>query len=1468
MLNCRFDIEINGYTKSFDSQEDLDNFINNNYDRIVSSESTEGVRFSKEISPKLTALGKIAAIRAENADLTATYDEFGNKKENINEERTAKGYMGVTKKIDSMTEDGSGEGKKLIQPFIQVDYVNSQLQREIDTLKGDPLNNGLSGLALKEIALTNIHDRIKGWKVLGQMGTDLHDVAQMFFRDKITDPEEMLLKYDKPLTLELMTKYVGYLENIKQDMISKSGDPDMTFFSELAVHDPISKVVGIIDLVGIDSNGISYLADFKTAFKSIDAWDSAKLKKATYQLSFYQQLMMSKGLAVGELTIYPIYLEEVDVKKKEIGNVRLEEPVNLKSELYTTKTKVLSDVSGIIPVDITPFITFKSDSNITAQMQKMFNMTSGFDNIEQQVETFKKDSVKETEGMKWFYDAIKGERTELKGSVLDQEDQIREYIKKTVELTIQRTNVRKSALKKFMSATNPEYKNLVDRGKEERKDVLRQAYARYCDGTWSILEAAELEQFGIIGFRDLYSGVIEFVIDTPLNLNDVRKLSKGTSVLGEFYSDHLLQSKDIQLPKLPANVGNLEAMRILMWFNTNADQLKANNSSLGNIRAINTTDTNMGMVGVEVDKLVANYLKLMERTNLEGAGIVNNFDKIKYATYEDLLHSQIVHLLKEEKLTMDERSKAESIRTTFDEPDVTAQLAKLIAIQKKWIQDKGLRPEKIDLDSKAGYLFSLLNATIAGMQGIKIRYEQDINNTSLNRSSNLSTPFELEAESIIYAAQFPIKQAMQAMSNSYVEFNGGMRKKFDKFYKNNNVSIIAGDHLRAFDHLFERDAKGNITKDFMFRNPFDMSNNLSTADREFLTDVLEKINAVIHPNANTDELKRTGEYFQVPLMRASDVSRSHNSNWLEAIKDKYDNITNFHLLFEEDQQANLAASEQMLEIHNAFRTTTQGRKQRLQDKKIAEFDTNIELILAELVFSDIRKKTYDQILPTVFAVRVASRMVNAGFINNPLPNMDQHIKDWVKISVFNEKILEPAHEGIAKKIGAFRSGVTLLQLAGTPLNLVKETIQGQSNNLIKLLAGQYGKAGASAADYKWAVSYIIGEGKDFINNVTMVEELNHMYRMANMDTHQLAEKMKLSKTGMTQFHSRWLLWASGAPDYINRMSLFLAQMKKDGSIDAHTMVDGILTYDWKKDGRFKIYASGNKAAPEYGKQRSLYLRIMEEHNNDSRTLGKPLLVEGDALPRAYTTKEQQSFKMFSDYIHGPYDHEGKIKLNHMLLGGLFIQFKTWLSAKKQQYTMKGDVYAIGSWEHYKDVDGKLWYIKEDADGNREPTLEVTNEPYMEWKGRYMEGVWQSMLRTYGEFKKSEYSLPHLVNFLKQDDTVKGNFKMMSFDLMLFTIMSIAIKGMIDWDDLKKDEPFMAALLKSAVNATSDLSPYANIKAAVDPKALTATISTVTQTVENTMGAITGDKSVMSLVRNAGIGRTFDDLTNFGSAQDR
>jgi len=142
--------------------------------------------------------------------------------------------------------------------------------------------------------------------------------------------------------------------------------------------------------------------------------------------------------------------------------------------------------------------------------------------------------------------------------------------------------------------------------------------------------------------------------------------------------------------------------------------------------------------------------------------------------------------------------------------------------------------------------------------------------------------------------------------------------------------------------------------------------------------------------------------------------------------------------------------------------------------------------------------------------------------------------------------------------------------------------------------------------------------------------------------------------------------------------------------------------------------------------------IREGFDIPSEESGQPI----PPLPRAYTLQEGQSIKSFADLCFGHYDKNTQMLAKHMFLGAFALQFRTFLSAKLEQWILKPGTYDQGQYENVYDVDGVQLVRVYTFDENGIPSVEIKREsdvtesdnyePYKEWKGKYMEGMLYTM----------------------------------------------------------------------------------------------------------------------------------------------
>lgn len=276
-----------------------------------------------------------------------------------------------------------------------------------------------------------------------------------------------------------------------------------------------------------------------------------------------------------------------------------------------------------------------------------------------------------------------------------------------------------------------------------------------------------------------------------------------------------------------------------------------------------------------------------------------------------------------------------------------------------------------------------------------------------------------------------------------------------------------------------------------------------------------------------------------------------------------------------------------------------------------------------------------------------------------------------------------------------------------------------------------------------------------------------------------------------------------APDFLHRMSLLIAKMKGDGSFDAHSLDEnGILKYDFTKDKRFEHLVNNDTSNENYLKEKSLYITMIDYFkqegfkNADGSELNADRL---DPLPQAYTRQEAQSIKNYADYLYGHYDEESKSLLYDTFLGSIFLQYKTFLTSRLEQWTMHEGVYNIAQMEQQFDDKGNPMYVRfyEDEDGAPHKDILLMGEYeslpddqkakcqlYYDYTGLPLQGMLQEsfkVVKTALSFDQKK------LNEVWSDPTTRSMFWLQLHDLWFMAFMTLIINMILsNW--LEIDNP--------------------------------------------------------------------------------
>lgn len=618
-------------------------------------------------------------------------------------------------------------------------------------------------------------------------------------------------------------------------------------------------------------------------------------------------------------------------------------------------------------------------------------------------------------------------------------------------------------------------------------------------------------------------------------------------------------------------------------------------------------------------------------------------------------------------------------------------------------------------------------------------------------------------------------------------------KLTDDYYNHIGFSRInqltIGETQKIHEEFFILDSNNVVNREFKTKNPYSTtSENFldSEEKRRYLQHMLLYINRYkygiadevaekLDPTKLSDiesvekfkEAIDSGEYFEVPLVRREELSRYKGLfqsagdlfKRLSSFKDEITDLIDSRHLTQFDITSVDAKTMGYFEMYDAYGSQTRELKSRMIDKHgVNYFDLNLDTIAHRVAFAKIRKQTFDLILPTINSYMWWVKLVGSQQ-NTDIKNQLDYVMNSVKLAVFDQHILGDEEKTIATAFNFVKKISTIGMLAFRPALFIKEVSLGTMKNFMQSafsLNEQF-----TLDDITKAYTKLLTIDKQASNEFNLIQKLNQFYRIANMDIGGISTKVQHDRHGIMRGINRWLFATSTAGDYYNRMSLMLAKMISEGSYDAHSMKDNKLVYDPTKDKRFEYYFQNRdkhknekgefinaKGDVKFNEQRTRYNLLISEINKESEISGNKRLTEADLVDKAYSIKERNSIKAFSDNMYGSYDKDTQNHFNNTLAGIAMMQFLTFWPAKMRFWfgkPMDGAESEIGKYVQEtvnKNGVEKPVYIEyielPNGEFKRRKTTKVTDEKSIVWEGTYQEGVFYSLMYSIQDLVKGDF----------------------------------------------------------------------------------------------------------------------------------
>lgn len=1456
MSNCKYKL----WGRTFNSEFELDSFIQSRKHLLYMKSD---VVFSKQ-ADSLDALQKLqdesAKIKSKKITKTITYGSQGEEIIEYN-----RPYLGVNRFLSGLEVNG-----KLLFPEFREDLY---WQNRFDEWKkGNFSKQELKQLPVTQgVPVTDIAEQFRlqtsmkqHWKNLAAAGKVTHTIMENFFNDpnaylNMTEDQalkDLYLKVESMINLELKdynATEITSLPIIKDNfllakqlyskLIATHG-PNAKFFTEQLITGKASKSVdgkgdtllGYIDLLVIDDNGVAHIYDYKTSNKPYNEWSEAKKRAFKYQIATYDRLLKQAGLTQGypRLGIIPIIFNDMDDKDPQgytNNKIKIRKTDFDSSTIIQDFTQELNDPLQPYQDRLDEFLpdlkrTELSGIDVTANV--VDNMKKMFPDYKEAKTPTRDEVIEELKEAKAFDKNSSGLyeykfRNSEKPIIAKSETDLVDKVLKIKTGMIKSSHKYGEMIKHYLQEAqngNPlpalpeaSFNSTTENSATWLADIL----AKYASPNYRIVEHPVLDSYGMIAVENLHTHQLDIIKMSGRKLNHISKKVNGSVNLTRAFENDLEEQRKQDSLMLKAYQGNIELMEIMAVMNELSSI--TDSFTLGELRVINPKYANS--VSASNEEILYSWNKLAKLAKIPS----NNYKDggIKMIDLTQKVQNQYIELFedygsnphKDQKMDQIMSCKPEMdnlIDANIDQKKETLNKLRSILEQKypelkKPISDRTLllKPHVVLYQNILQTLTSYNNLTLSqqledsskwvesmkiwkdGLHGTYIDNPGQLNNSILNNVTKL------------------INQAYQNVRQDVEGAKADIRRLVNKLKEQKGYSLLSEGIIGYQAQLYKNFYTTTSDGDWVFKNINDPS--LIQAERELLAYSLVLINNDRYPFMSEKELQdkianNDISVYRVPLTYGDGSSRVAEKGFWNSFKHKLSGLMPQEAF--ERFQAKLkgvfsnpyedsTGKESLFKMGNMFDggEDIEKRKEILELKGIESFEHNLETLLFKHKVAYAMQRRVNEVFPLIKAsyFHIALKGAEQGIsVENDLAYMT----DYIRTAVLNESIVPPKFQKAASVVGSLKNAASLMTLGFSAKAGIYQTVQGLWNDIALIVRNPDGKKTFTFSRFLKAFKLVYYDLIHFSKKATKTQLLNELMGMNDMDMNQYADKLSSDNSGLFNFQSEAMKWSS-RPDYYNRMAILTTQMLADGTYDAYEVVDGKLVYDWTKDARFSKFAknpTSNSKDPEYNKQKSLYIALAQEMIKEGVTDsdGKPFVLDMNnpkPLPKAYTTRQIEGYKSLSDNIYGYYSHEKKSLINQMGLGSMWLQFRTFWSGKKNQYLQKGGVKIQG---HYTTVPGLFYKINADGSVSDETTTEDTGIPVTKWEGQWEEGVVISLAQLFDTTNNT--TIRENWHNLWNDQTSKGvafrsNLRKLIADMVTLFVIGGILGGVLLKPEVEK-----------------------------------------------------------------------------------
>lgn len=1348
-MNCTYDLNYDGIKKHFESIEQLYQYLTNK--EIDKDISVIDIIFSKETQSKQVETLKNIKKEVKERSSEKYKSSLIQSEDTIFE---GENELSIISFLDNSGE-AILNGNRIITPLNEQDFRKNELLNLIDLGISEQealnqINSQINNWKQTSEIGKDLHKLLISKYIGNGNAQDENERKEKFVKQaqEIIGTESSL--NNQKILRKLFDQVNDFYKKSKSLHTNSEALRGINITSKL--RNSNTELFGHIDYAFIDDQGKLHIYNFKVSTQDSIKWSKEKWEKYKVEQAFIKQMLSNNNINISGIDMHLIPIK-LDYNGNSLSNVWINDPINFE---FSSKTgQYINDKYDYIAQYFIP--DGESIVNIKDEQSEHINdicsaifpsLQVKGDNIKKSAEEWIKSApssgdeepliIKEVNDENGRYVVILNGRVH---HINNSKEKTRNpEILELVTNSIEKLNANHSD---YVSKVAQAIQHTIQNGRSEWDftnlkvgvGYFEQALKPYISGRYIEMDNGKqvyvydwefndsLISKNILLFKNKKTNQVDVISLSSKNLYQIPSYKYGTNILGGYVTDRDFLWK--------GDFGNIETVRALVTLNEIIPNLK--NFNLGNVKVISRMSMGRNYNIEHIYKDYLNPIFKVVRNNNKDLQITDNFKSSEYQDPLELLLSELHTILNEDLVS---NTVATQLTSIIDEKQLKelktreqkrAQLLTLLQrLEETYPNYLDLSQIESSLNSSnsrtasIAKIYKMASDAFHYYSGDNIVYEHTLSSLYKNISTAPTVP-DANINAVVNVLQVAIDHIADEANT---EYDNNIAKLIKNFYKevgySNIQNMTLGNQTHLFNNMYQTDDQGNRL--MLFKNPYINEGDtyyLTNLERKFLKKALFLFNK--YNFKNRDKKRFTSEndpriaeyiinspegeqYLWVPLERASQSSRrqqgiknmvNRTKRWMHLLfttsehKELYDEAINN---MTPDEREFMEDGLISFKFKDPFSRDYKSRQKYIENQGIDYFESNVENLLIDRMYQSINTEKINEALTVAKSFLLQLKLLGDNEYTRKIINQEtKYIEDYLKINVFKKSIMEPTSQKIVGALSGLKSKVVFMNLAGNSIAAIRDIENGFFENFLRT-ASKY-QTNISAKNLSKAYTYVVKEGSFDATKVTLLSKLCVKYRLSNTDTARIAERLKSNRQGLSNWDN--IAYSSlRTPDFLNRMTLFIAQAMEDGVLDAWEIKDDELVYNWKKDKRFSIYAQGEsmKNHPEYSKQKGLYRLKIREWNKDHPKEDLQLSYTDD-LPSPYSNQEIIAIKNVANNIYGSYDKSLKAMGENLALGWAFGMYTTWMNGMWNNWTMKPNIYNINRMniEQDTDLEGNLLF---------------------------------------------------------------------------------------------------------------------------------------------------------------------------------